>query len=545
MNCATIFGGPLSLRKLTGPKDEDGYGLGGVALEIRRKAVADPLYFGSEVLGRDFFRNPCPEHVQAARAMVEQRNMLLLLPRGHCKTTLVDEIGTIWQWLAYPNDRILFLQASGDNAKALAKQVRQHLMQNEAFKALFPEYAMTKADEEGNILSFSVPCRTAITREASLEIGTPDTNLSGRHYDLICASDIVNEQNVPPAASYEQVEKLNEWYGTTRSLLDTTNPRSHRRIDGTRWHTDDLYGKILKGDFDPKVNPHNDPNIEKKKFVKIVNGIRTGEDGLPQPIWMHRPQASLIEDRASMSDYLWAANMVNDPMQLGRCMFRAEWFKPYDKAPEAMEIAITLDPAFTTQDKNPRADRSAIIVSGVDKDRHLYVLAIRAGRWSSRDLLDNMHSLIEVWKPDWVGIEESGQQRALIDMFLEDRLRYGKVVPFRPLKPYSTNKTVRALALQSIAQKDGVYVKLPEMQELVDEFVRFTGGPSTGMHDDLVDALVYRAQDLSGAFIEEIVKRTPLVQAPPSTRLLTGADFIATFDDPDCSEPVWWEVKET
>lgn len=537
------FGGPHSPAKLMAPRSEGGYGLGGVAMDVRRKSVDSPLYFGAEVLGREYLRTPCKEHIQAAQAIKEQRNVMLLLPRGHIKTTLMDEVGTIWQWLPYYNDRILFAQASMDNAKALAKQVRQHLRENQSFKEVFPEYAINTSDDEGQVLSFSVPCRTTITREASLEIGTPDTNLSGRHYEVVASSDIVNEQNTPPAASFEMMEKIIEWYGTTRSLLDTTNNRSHRRIDGTRWSFGDLYGKILEGLYDPK-NPMNDPAIARKAFVKIVNGIRMDSNGLPIPIWPEvRNQMSLIEDMAAMSPYLWAANMANDPLQLGKTMFMSHWFKHYDEMPENMSIAITLDPAFSTQDKNPKADRSAIVVSGVtplSEGGDLYVLAIRVGRWSARDLLENLWALIDTWNPDWVGIENQGQQMALIDMFHEDMMRTGRSVPYRELKSYGKNKTVRAMGLQAHAQKQGVYVKLPEMQELVDEFCRFTGGSTSGEKDDIVDALVYRAMDMRGGYLPQVVRRERL-DASPATPPLTGAELLANIEDPD-GNPLWWET---
>ena len=499
-------------------QEEGGYGLGGIAMGIREKCVADPLYLGKHVMDKDFTDAGCTYYREAADRLVEQKDLLLILPRNHGKTTLVDEIGTIWQLLKYPNDRVLFAQASLDNAKALSRQVRQHFMQNQVLRGLFPEYAMKTADEEGNIMSFSVPCRTAFTREASLEIGTPDTNLSGRHYDVIRTSDIVNEQTVPPPAgkgTVEMMQKIIAWYGTTAVLLDTTNPRAHRTVDGTRWADGDLYGEMITTNLGTS-------------FKQILAGIKVDEKGEPIPIWRMMPKETLVKIKSGMSGYLWAANMVNDPLPSdGITTFRREWFRFYTEAPENLYVAITVDPAFSDQAKNANADRSALVVSGVAPSGDLYVLAARAGRWTPRGLLDNLHALIEQWNPSWVGIESGGQQYALIDMFREDQSRSGRYVPFRELKTHGKNKIVRAMALSSHAERHGVYVRA-EHEDMVNEFCRFP----VGKHDDYVDALSYRAQDLliPRLAVDEVLIRPKRILAHDP---LTGADIIGYIEDPD------------
>lgn len=507
-----VFGGPHSAEVLTGSPDRlfpgnvRGFGLGTVAMEVRRKCLADPLYLGVNVLSygrsdRYFFADPTEEHKRCAKAIVEQRNFLLLMPRNHGKTTLADEYGTVWQLLKYPNDRILFGQASIDNAKGLSGQVRGHFVSNRVLRELFPEYAMDSSDEAGNIMSWSVPCRTAITREKSLELGTPETNLAGRHYDVICASDIMNEQTTPPPTGVGTIElmlKQVSWYGNTPFLLDSANPRAHRRIDGTRYHDADLYGEILK-------NPD---------FEHIVCGIADDAEGLPIPIWSKVSRKKLLEIRnsPSMTAAKWASQMRNDPLPpQDSTSFRDEWFEEYDLAdrPAQMDIAITVDPAFTKQDKNRNADRSALIVSGVAPDGLLYVLAWRAGRWGPRELLETLHSLIDTWSPSWVGIESGTQTESLKEMFFEDMTRTGRFVPYRELKPKGQDKIVRAMPLLAFAEK--WHIRIPRGDvEFKSEFLRFP----VGKHEDLVDALAYRAQSLYTPTAHQAIRPAKLTSAP-------------------------------
>ena len=87
------------------------------------------------------------------------------------------------------------------------------------------------------------------------------------------------------------------------------------------------------------------------------------------------------------------------------------------------------------------------------------------------------------------------------------------------------------MALQSHAERFGIWVR-PEHQELVDEFLRFP----VGKHDDLVDALAYRGQDLliPALRFEEVLKRPTMVLGNDP---LTGADIIGYLEDPDQENP--------
>lgn len=485
-------------------------------LYVRSMAVADPLYLAWALLGRELMANPSPEHREVAKALVAQENLLFIYPRGHLKTTLVDEIGTIWQLLKYPNDRILILQASLENAKGIAKQIRRHFQQTERFNKLFPEYHITSSDEAGNILKFSVPCRTVNTREESIEIGTPEGALAGRHYDVIRASDLMNEQTTPApcgSSTPEMMRKIIDWYGSTDALLDGRHisPRAHKTIDGTYYADGDLYNELVRND-------------DKNHFRKIIKGV-TGKSGAWVPVWeaFNAIELQRKYDSPTMHDALWAANYMSDPLPPeGTSTFRREWFVEYDKAPDDLIVAITVDPAYTEQDKNPKADRSAIIVSGASPERgELYILVAEAGRWSPRDLLERIHLLSEIWKPDWVGIEMGAQAKSLEEMFFEDMQRTGRYVNYRALQTKGKNKTVRVMPLLGFAQKWGIKVK-PEHQELVDECMRFP----VGRHDDYVDALAYRAQDLYfNRNIRAVRDETILRSVPPSGKE-TGKDFF-------------------
>lgn len=547
--CKT-FGGPHSAEKLMASRESGGYGLGSVAMSIRKECIADPLVLLRDVLsfGRDrtYWADPTVEHRAAARAMVEYKNFLLLMPRNHGKTTEVDEGGTIHEHLREPNARVLCAQATDDNAKAISGSIRDHYVKNRALRELFPEYAM---DGDYNIRSWSHSAKTANTREGSVEVGSPGTSLAGRHYDLINGSDLMNEQNCPPPAgvgSHEEMAKTSSWFGTLAFLLDRTNPNACTRLDGTRYHDMDLYGKIIR----------------KGNTLVIQCGIKDDAEGRPISIWSKMPRQALIDLRNEplMSIAKWAAQMKNDPLPGDNVGFSRTWFRAFRacvegtllpagvvRLPDILDLAMTIDPAYTEQDKNPESDRSAIIISGVspqgdgDTGADIFIPAWQAGRWNPLELIERMHALYAVWKPRWCGLETGALSAGLRAALTNDYLRTGRWIPLRDMPPKGQNKTVRAMPLRAHAERKGIYVSEEDLTgEFVDEFTRFP----VGEHDDLVDALAYRALDMHMPWLMQQTPEPPRIRRIVVPRGIPGEELINALHDPDY-ESSWFSNIES
>lgn len=515
----TRFGGPHTAARLTAPVEDGGYGLGDVAMSIREKCVKDPLYLASEVLSpppmQPLLRNPCPEHRRSADAMIAQRDQMLLLPRGHLKTTLVDVVGSIWQGIVYPNDRQLILQASIPNAKMLSGVIRSHYSENPAFRALFPEYAMAGKEEHGSVLSFSFPCRTAFAPEMSIEVGAPGSSLSGRHYDVVRASDLMNEHTTPPPCgrgTIEEMVKTIDWYSSTISLREkrSINPRAHRTIDGTYWSDGDLYKEILRKDTD-------------NQFEKIIAGITENADGTFVPVWELIGSSELrsIRHDPSMTTAAWAANYAMDPLPPETVTrFTRDMFRVYKSPPTLREISITVDAAWTEKQKNPRADRTAAVVSGLSADGDLFVLQVIAGRWGAAETIQKVWDLCCFWNPEWVGFEDI--TNSLKAMFYREMSLNKRFFKYRELKTGTRDKVTRAGPLHNHAQQRGLYVT-QEMYDgdFVAEFLRF---PSPGAHDDYVDAMAYRCFDIYAPAMRRAIGSPPELRSIPGRGADTGDD---------------------
>lgn len=457
--------------------------------KIKERCKQDPIYLAHMLLGREYFLTPAQFHIDAAQALVDEVDTIFLAPRNHAKTTLFDEIGTVFDIIRNPNIRILLATATLANSSSLLQQVTWHFKYNDKFRAVFPEFAVNDKNEEGNKSAFTCPCRTANYKEATIEITGQDTAITGRHYDVIRCSDLVIRENVPPASTKDQMQRTIEWFRTTSALLDTTNPKARRLIDGTRWHDGDLYGELLR-------------NTAYSTFRRIVVGIQeeiplpvVGQIvlglGDPIPVWSRMGRETLLKLRAEAGAYLWAANYKNDPLPADEASsFKREWFRYYVEEPKLLDIAITIDLAISDKE---HSDRTALVVSGIDPNNDLYVLSVHTGRWTPYETVDRIFMLALLYGPAYVGIESVAWQKAMIFIVDEEMKRRNIHLPIKPLLPVS-NKAARAFPLATHAERRGIYVKADHI-ELVEEFIRFP----VGKHDDIVDALAYRAQDLQPA----------------------------------------------
>jgi len=484
----------------------------------RRRCIASPIYLASVVLSCmwavNLFDRPSQAHRDVEKAMIEQRDTLYVAERSTAKTTFSVEVRSVWQLLKYPNDSGLLTHSSAVNAKGLSHAVRLHFMRNPKLRALFPEYAMADNDE-GNILKWSVPCRTRGGQQESIECATPGTATAGRHYDWVCSSDWMNEQTTPllGLASPDVMNNLVALFAQVRAMLQmkAVNPRAYWAIDSNRWYFGDLADTIVQND-------------KQNHVVKIVVGV-TGEPGSFQSSWPEvRTPADIqtVWDDPTMNPRTFAANYRSSPMLETGWAFKKEWFHHYGKGtfcqwcqenhpePEALRVGILLDPAFSdSKTESKKTDRSAIVVAGVSQQpRRLYLLHSSAGRgWDETAIVDRLFALIDVHRPHYVGIEETSASKSIIRIFHNEALMTGRHVNYREIKPGGKSKDARIAPLHHIAQRFGIFVRPGEHDELIAEAMGYGVMP----HDDLIDALAYAADDMYGA-------QAPAGAAPPPLR---------------------------
>lgn len=173
-------------------------------------------------------------------------------------------------------------------------------------------------------------------------------------------------------------------------------------------------------------------------------------------------------------------------------IFKKEYFRYFtwkDLRLSDLNIYMTVDLAIS---QKKTADYTAIMVVGVNKDNHWFILDCSFGRFDPSDTIDEIFKMIGKWSPQKVGVEKVAYQAALSHFLMKEMPKRNMFFTVTQLKA-QRRKEERISALQPRFTAGSVWV--PEnagdwWTELMGEMLAFPNG----IHDDLLDALAYVEQ---------------------------------------------------
>lgn len=405
---------------------------------------------------------------------VDKKKILLLLPRGSFKSSVVTVGYSLYRVVKNPADRILIGNATYPVACQFLSQIKNHLQRNDNLKNIFGDLS-ANADQWREDRIFLEREKSYEQKEATISAQGVAANTVGTHVNLAILDDLVSDINI---GTKEQIEKVKQYY---RGVLDLVDPdeKGHRRviIIGTTWHWDDLYAWI-----------QDTPEIA-QDFAILKLPAYEGDWGTGKLLFPTRLGWSALEQqkRAQGSAHFSAQYMLN-PVPEDTQVFRPP-FKTYEETDiRGLELKkfITVDPAIS-EDK--QADYSAMVCIGVDKNNDWYVLDIFRDRVQPKRLIDQIFYWNEKWKPVSVGIETVAFQKALQYFLFDEMKRRNKNIPLVELKNNDRSKDERIRGLQPRYEMGSIFhpekLAIPLAEDLEDELRRFP----KNAHDDMIDAL--------------------------------------------------------
>lgn len=447
---------------------------------LYQKAKEDLYIFNRHVLGVEGGDNKvklAPFHKQLCKIVTDNRHKkkLILVPRGHLKSTLITIGYSLFSIVNNPNIKILIRNATWQMAVDFVTEVKNHLTKNEDLIRLYgnlaenpTEWSQDRVTLKRNDTNIKGPTLWATGIES---------NLVGAHPDLIIDDDLVNRDNV---STTEQQQKVILRYKDTLDLLE---PGGQYIVIGTRWSEGDLYSWIM--DKDNQVYHNYDIFI-----LRAYEGdLETGSDFVP--LWPDKfSRKELLTRLREKGWYEFSSQYLNDPIPDKDATFQTEWFQYYDKEEvrgRTLTKIITVDPAIST-DKS--ADFTAIIVCGIDQFSNIFILDIVRGHFTPNQIINNLFTLSEIYHPDKIGIEMVAYQKALAYSLKDEMQRRGRYLPIFEVQPQERSKDERIRGLQpQYANRKVFHLKEhPLTLYLEGELKAFPRGSK----DDLIDSLSYQ-----------------------------------------------------
>jgi len=432
------------------------------------------------------------EYLMAVERGEISRLMVMMPPRhGKSETVTVKYPG--WYLGRHPEHRVIIASHTAALALRFSMRVRNDFAQfaptvwdgltvnpdvaaMNRWDVLNP--AMTSGEPPGGMIAAGV--------------GGPITGQGGH---LVIIDDPVKDAEA--ANSKVQREAIWDWY---RFVLRTRLfPGAAIIVVLTRWHEDDLAGRLLHA-------AEEDPQADQWTVLRLP-AIAEEEDPLGrapgEALWPEQyGEGALAAVKASVGSYVWAALYQQRPQPAGGGIFRREWFRywrrggqewyvlerpegPHRVPPGRCWIFAVVDLAASLKQS---ADYTVVSTWAVTPERDLLLLDCIRARLEGPDQPRLIRDAYYRWRPGAIWIERSGYQLTLIQQLRREGL------PVRELAA-DRDKVARALPAAARYEAGTVYhpVGAPWLDEWEAELLAFP----TGAHDDMVDTAGYAARVLA------------------------------------------------
>jgi predicted phage terminase large subunit-like protein len=410
--------------------------------EIQRKAQA-----------RGDYRLAMADRLEAV-ATGKRRKLMTFMPPRHGKSFSSTQIFPAWYLGHYPERSIITITYGQELADEFGRKV-QRFVASPVHQQIFP--ACRIANDATSMRHFST---TAGGSYYAVGRGGP---MTGRGADLIIFDDPLKDRE---EAQSEIIRRaLHDCYAFV--AYTRLQPAGAIVIVQTRWHEDDLAGRLLREQADLW------DVLSQAAIAETNESFRDAGEAL----WPERfPLSELQQIRASIGEAAWASLYQQRPAAAEGSIFKREWWRTYREYPKLTRVVQSWDTAFKTGNEN---DFSVCTTWGV-AESGFYLLAMWRGRVEFPDLKKQVISQAQEWKPSKVLVEDRASGQSLIQ-----EMKYKTWVPITPVK-VDTDKSARAQAITPVIEAGRVF--LPELatwrNDYIDEFAAFP----TGAHDDLVDS---------------------------------------------------------
>lgn len=419
-------------------------------------------------------------------AMVKDKmspRLIIEAPPRHGKSELVSRRFPAFALGYDPNLSIIATSYAADLASAMNRDV-QRIIDDESYRELFPWATLSgknvRGDAEGrwqrNNDIFEIVNFDGVYKSAG--VGGGITGMGGNI--LLCDDPIKDAEQ---AMSEVYRNKVWEWWNST--FYTRLAPGGGIVVVMTRWHEDDLVGRLKKQAAD---------GGEAWRVVRFPAIAEVDEEYRYAGEALHPERYSkdqLERIKSAVGSRVWASLFQQNPTAAEGGIFKREWWKTH-RTPEHTDlkdlckqlgvnrIVKYWDTGF--KDKKT-SDRSACVVIGVTDTKYI-VLDCWAGKLQFPQLRAKVESFYAKWKESELVpvllMEDAASGQSIIQALQQETN-----LPIIGL-PAKGGKENRAYAVTPLVEAGKV--SLPRDAGWMSDFMEEMSVFPNGAHDDIVDA---------------------------------------------------------
>lgn len=443
------------------------------------------------------------------RELVEAFNtpdarLIITMPPQEGKSTRVARDFLIWALTQNPELRIVAGSYGQGLANRNGRVVRNMILGH-------PELGLQIAPDNGSVHEWQL----AGHQGGMLAVGR-GTMVTGMPAELLVIDDPIKDRQEADSATIR--DTCWEWW--TESLSTRLAPGAPVVVIMTRWHDDDLVGRLLaaedghlwrvinipaQADHDPNKGETDPLGREPGEFMLSARG-RT------------RRQWEAI--RVRVGSRTWFALYQGRPSPAEGGVFKRGWWAQYDTPLWLTDgtvcrltgmdmVLVSWDMAFKDTDASDYVVGQIWAQKGAD----IYLLDQVRGRYDFPETLRQVRQLAVKW-PDGLlkVVEDKANGTAVLAQL---RHTVAGLVAETPTE----SKEARAQAVAPLVEAGNVHLPSPELAPWIGEFIEECAAFPNGKHDDQVDAM------------SQALKRMVIIP------------LFDTDDDLDDDEPAWTDIN--
>lgn len=389
------------------------------------------------------------------------KRIIVTLPPRHGKSDLIASYFASWYLLNSTNKQVMFLTHTQDYANIRGYKVR------DIIREMGPYWNVKFANDS------KAKHRFDLSNGCFYNAMGISGNVTGKGGNLLIVDDpIKNDEEVHSKAMRDKAWDIFNKVAFTRLAKDAAI-----FVIMTRWHYDDIVGRIIK----------NTPD----KW-KIVNLPAFAEDddllgrNIGEALWEDRFDKDTLTDiKEQIGSYAFNSLYQQRPVANENQIIKSSWIKYYHNLPNSYMSGQSWDTAF---EENSENDYS-VGITGYLCDDGIYIHDVVRRKMEFPELVRSTIDFYNQYRTRLVFVEDKGS-----GISLKQTIRKSTVIPIKPVKPEGS-KLLRLNAVSPYFEAGKVYFNknIPNLKDLLDELFDFPYAP----HDDFVDALTQLISNLT------------------------------------------------
>lgn len=403
----------------------------------------------------------------------EEKFYIFTLPPQHGKSTAITETFPSYYYLKNPDKSAMIVAYGEDLYKKFGRANKRKIE-----KLGVPLFNKAIARDVQSVSEVGIKDAKGTMQFVSVQGGA-----TGRPADLLVIDDPIKNRKEAESKTYRD----NVWNEWTSSLLTRFHPGGSIIIIMTRWHADDLVGRLLKQNaYDWEV--FNLPAICDSENDPL--GREIGESLAPA---MGYDEDWAAKRKVASGSRDWNAMYQGKPVAESGNVFNKKWFKFYvsksEKRDSMIEEVALLPKYFDrvtqswdcTFKNTASSDYVSGTVWGERKGKH-YLLHRVHKQMNFIETIEAMNHTLEKF-PETKGIliEDKANGTAIITVL---KNKVSGIIPVTPKE----SKVARAYAATPFFEAGDIFIPHPDEADWVDGYVDEMLSFPNGEHDDDVDS---------------------------------------------------------